>query len=959
MQIRRGKSFFWMTVFSIALASFLSSSVFAEDELSITISSHLVSMNLFIGEYGEESQTITATTTNSAGYTIGIRTTGESSALVNVADDDYIIPTLTLPSGSDSVPASGLNGYGYSIDGGTSFLPLPEPSLKTTRLFKTTAPGTNTHELTFGVRVPVNTVAGTYENTFSIEIVANLEPCAAESICYFGNNDDGTGEMDDQTPVASNSSVMLTPSNFSRAGYGFVGWNTAMDGTGTDYGPSQTITVGDLSEEGLQLYAKWVQSAGDLQGWRGCETMNVGDVTALTDTRDGSTYAVAKYKDEKCWMMENLRLDLSDADVTISAQNTNRPTSNFMTLANAHPSSSNSFCTGNNASCVNRVLHNTNNINRELTPSYNSNNSSSSWYSYGVYYNYFTATAGNGGYSLATKGATVNGDICPAGWRLPTGYIKSNDLGVLDVKYDGTGINQETGTDGALASARWRAYPLNYIYSGEQKESSGYNRGNSVGMASASNNTANTAYNLWVRVAGVSMTGNSTSKLRGQTVRCLARDAITIVGNVHYDSNGGTGTMNDQTGVDFATAVASSNQYTRQNYRFSGWNTSANGSGVAVSEGDVLDTAATTLHLSDGDTMTLYAMWQPIYRVVYDGNGADAGSMASVTQENIQSNSNLVASNYSKNGYGFAGWSADANAGTKLLNHESVTVYGPNQVVRLDNAFTSQADANNQITLYAVWLPADTTDTMQSFSSTRCATMSAGEYLALRDERDGNVYAVSKLADGHCWMTENLRLLPPAVTFNTTNTNNPTTAFISEAPLSQDSNTLCKTDTSTCVDQVLFNANDINRGLTASPSALDSSSSWHSYGVMYGWYTATAGNGKLETASGNVAGDICPAGWRLPTGGGSGEFMSLTNAVGGANNMEKNNNLLAFPNNFIYSGDYNYNISGGRGTYGRYWSATPNGRAKAYRLGVALSNWVTPDGSWNKWDAFAVRCIVK
>ena len=69
-------------------------------------------------------------------------------------------------------------------------------------------------------------------------------------------------------------------------------------------------------------------------------------------------------------------------------------------------------------------------------------------------------------------------------------------------------------------------------------------------------------------------------------------------------------------------------------------------------------------------------------------------------------------------------------------------------------------------------------------------------------------------------------------------------------------------------------------------------------------------------ASGNVAGDICPAGWRLPTGG-------------------------------------------GRGTYGRYWSATPNGGAKAFRLGVASTNWVTPDGAWNKWDAFAVRCIVK
>ena len=949
-----------MAFFTVLLASLASGVVFAEDNISISISSDSVVMNLMPGQLGEETQTITASTTNVAGYTIGLRTIGQSSALTNTADDSYTIPTFVLPDGSDSIPVDELSdGYGYSLDGGENYLPVPEPAVRATTLFKTTASGANTHELTFGVKPATSTVAGTYTNTFVIGIVANLEPCAPESVCYFGNGDDGDGEMEDQESVVSGSTIMLTPSNFSKPGYGFAGWNTEMDGTGTNYGPSQTITVGDLSEEGLQLYAKWVQSAGDLQGWRGCETMNEGDVTALTDTRDGSTYAVAKYADGKCWMMENLRLDLSDTDVTISAQNTNKPTSDFMTAANAHPASSNTFCSGNNSGCVDRVLYNTNNINRELDPSYSANNSSSSWYSYGVYYNYYTATVGNGGYSLTTRGAQVNGDICPMGWRMPTAYTRSNDLGNLDVRYGGTGISQNEEPVGSAASERWRAYPLNFIYSGEYRDSAGYNRGNSTGMNSANNSAANSAYNLWVRAAGVNMTANNTSKLRGQTVRCVAKDVIDITGNVHYEGNGGTGTMADQTNVNFANAVASSNQFTRANYRFTGWNTSANGSGVAVSEGGALDTAATTLHLSDGDTMTLYAMWQPIYRVVYAGNGADAGSMASVTQEDVTSSFNLIASNYSKNGYGFAGWSADANAGTKLLNHESVTVYGPNQWITLDNAFLSNADANNQITLYAVWLAEDTADTLQSFNSTRCSSMSTGDYLALRDERDGDVYAVSKLVDGHCWITENLRLDPSATAFSATNTNIPTANFVNEAPLSQDSTTLCNTDSSACIDQVLFNANNINRSLTATPNTNNDSSSWYSYGIMYGWYTATAGNGDYAKSSGNVAGDICPAGWRLPTGGTSGEFVSLANAVGGSTDTAKNNNLLAFPNNFIYSGDYNYNVSGGRGTYGRYWSATPVNNVKAYRLGVAISNGATPSGSWNKWDAFAVRCVAK
>lgn len=961
MRVRRGKVLLSVSVFFMILVACTGASVCAEDEtIRISISDSFMEMNLMPGEFGEESQTITAWTSNEAGYTIGMKTTGESSALTNVADGSYSIPTFATPTETDGTPVDELGGgYGYSLDRGEHYLPVPEPSTtKATTLFKTTSSGESNHELTFGVNVPTNTAAGTYSNTFVIEAVANLDPCAAEKICYFGNGDDGDGEMEDQGPVASGSSVMLRPSNFSKPGYGFVGWNTAMDGMGTNYGPSQTITVGDLSEEGLQLYAKWIQSSGDLQGWRGCQAMNVGDVTALTDTRDGNTYAVAKYADEKCWMMENLRLDLSDTDVTISTQNTNKPTDDFMTLANTHPASSNSFCNGGNAGCVDRVLHNTNNINRELTPSYNANNTSSSWYSYGVYYNYYTATAGNGGFGLATKGAQVNGDICPAGWRMPTAYTKTNDLGALDTAYGGTGVKQETDEEGTLASERWRAYPLNYIYSGEQKETSSYNRGNSTGMNSASNYASTSIYNLWVRAAGVSMTGNNTSKLRGQTVRCLAKDTIDIVGNVHYDSNGGIGTIADQTNVNFANATASSNQYTRSNFKFVSWNTRADGSGVAVPEGGALDSVATELQLVDGDTLTLYAIWQPIYRVVYAGNGADGGSMTNIIHEGVTTGVSLIASNYSRHGFGFAGWSPDADAGTKLLNHESVTVYGPNQTAIVNSEFAKNADSDNQITLYAVWLPEDTVDTMQTFSSTRCAAMNTGEYLALRDERDENVYAVSKLVDGHCWMTENLRLDPSTTAFSSANTNDPTSTFIDDAALSSDSTTLCNKSTSACIDQVLFNANNTNRSLTAEPKANNNRSSWYSYGIMYGWYTATAGNGDYELASGNALGDICPAGWRLPTGGTGGEYANLVNSVGGTATVA-NDRLLSFPNNFIYSGDYNYNTSGGRGTYGRYWSATPNNTAKAYRLGVAISDGVTPLKAWDKWDAFAVRCIAQ
>ena len=64
--------------------------VWAEDEtISISISDDSVVMNLMQGEFGEETQTIEAWTSNEAGYTVGMRTTGTSSALMNVVDNSY------------------------------------------------------------------------------------------------------------------------------------------------------------------------------------------------------------------------------------------------------------------------------------------------------------------------------------------------------------------------------------------------------------------------------------------------------------------------------------------------------------------------------------------------------------------------------------------------------------------------------------------------------------------------------------------------------------------------------------------------------------------------------------------------------------------------------------------------------------------------------------------------------
>ena len=174
--------------------------------------------------------------------------------------------------------------------------------------------------------------------------------CASGYICYDGNGA-SAGTMDAQA-ATNGSNVNLTPSNFSRPGYGFAGWNTMPDGTGTNYGPGETISM--PSSGGLNLFANWLKPTGVLQTWAGASSMNVGDVIALRDNRDNEVYTVAKLADNNVWITENLRLVPNTANFTV--KNTNNPTTAFL---NAVPTSSSSTtqCSTDNSACDDNVIH--------------------------------------------------------------------------------------------------------------------------------------------------------------------------------------------------------------------------------------------------------------------------------------------------------------------------------------------------------------------------------------------------------------------------------------------------------------------------------------------------------------------------------------------------------------------------------------------------------------------------
>ena len=193
--------------------------------------------------------------------------------------------------------------------------------------------------------------------------------------------------------------------------------------------------------------------------------------------------------------------------------------------------------------------------------------------------------------------------------------------------------------------------------------------------------------------------------------------------------------------------------------------------------------------------------------------------------------------------------------------------------------------------------------------------------VTLTDTRDNNTYTVSKLADGECWMTKNLRIIDKTIT-------------------PADSNVTANyTIPASSING--FNAYNTNNAY------LDSI-----HGGYYTWTTATAGTGTtaLSANGHNTTVSICPKGWRLPTSGASGEFQALYN------NYNSSSSIMSAPAKFSLSGaTYNNSYFEGEGSY---WSSTVSSIYKAYYLGLTTSD-VNPsrDDHGYMLNGFSVRCI--
>ena len=323
------------------------------------------------------------------------------------------------------------------------------------------------------------TVQGDIDYTGSATLTAQWElNCTANKICYKSNEPSGiisgttpdqaiiymtsstaAGSVDETTLSSSTTELTLTPPNMTLTGYGFKGWNTKADGSGTMYGPNETITLTSdqrtlLEAYGLPLYAQWVASAGNMTNWGGCSNLSQGSVTALT--YDGDTYAVAKLADNKCWMIENMRTT-TNAGTDKGTSWTTTPTDRQYNLVNLTGSDPSPIATGGSAI---------------------------QWKFYGAGYSWASAIGDDSEYGTQYMNPNTalesRQGICPAGWRLPRGY--AGDGTTNDSNSDTRHLNyllngSYSDVTSSAATNNWRKFPNNLAFTGRWTSSTSQLRG--------------------------------------------------------------------------------------------------------------------------------------------------------------------------------------------------------------------------------------------------------------------------------------------------------------------------------------------------------------------------------------------------------------------------------------------------------------------------------------------------
>ena len=341
----------------------------------------------------------------------------------------------------------------------------------------------------------------------------------------------------------------------------------------------------------------------------------------------------------------------------------------------------------NSAPAMNSPMTNTNSSTApSFTVTYNANGSTGG--SVPVDSNTYTQ-----GQTVTVLGNTLN--LARTGYTFTGWSISSSGSGTSYIQ----GNTFAMGSANVVLYAKWTAnptYTITYNANGATggsvpSDTNNYEQGATVTVLGNTGNLARTGYTFagW----SISSSGSGTSYIQGNTFAMGSANVVLYAKwtsnptyTVTYNANGATGgsvpsdTNNYEQGAT-VTVLGNTGNLAKTGYTFAGWDTQADGSGTAYTQGQTFTMVTANV--------VLYAKWtaNPTYTVTYNGNGNTGGSVP-VDTNNYEQGATVTVlgntGNLAKTGYTFAGWT-QVNGGTAYSQGQTFTLGSAN------------------VTLYAKW----------------------------------------------------------------------------------------------------------------------------------------------------------------------------------------------------------------------------------------------------------------
>ena len=682
------------------------------------------------------------------------------------------------------------------------------------------ATGTATSGNTSNWAMKLSAVSGTYvptihsteenSNTYSFTNYHTIPSEYTKVASYSSNTDVTTGSSFKSTYAAFISQTQLADSYTGKVKYTVVH-------------PSSELAPVEISQ------LTYMQDFKNLTSSQRVSVLNLMEYNTtynLIDNRDNKTYKVAKLKDGNIWMAENLDLgritltgDLTSANTNLDANANTVTASDFNAWAKT--SGTGSYTTA------------------ELIPVTGTDSTSNT--PYGTLYNYCAASAGTICSADGENKDDATSDLCPAGWRLPTG----GDSGEFQALYNLTDYNNPTKMHAPITGGG-----AAFAFSGHFYSSTPTNQG--LGGYYWSSTKENKSRMYYSNFGAYDVFPNRVDiRYSGYAIRCVVKKPHSLT-------------------ISYSAGVSS-----------------VQINGVIV---------------QDGETIEL-----------------EEGRPYSIT---------MIPSA----GYLFSPWSGEPGAIDSISSQTTVYTVGSSDATLTANASYVSTE-------------------MQNISSGSCTTIAS----YARDNRDDHIYLIQRLADGNCWMMENLDLgrtnLITDLTSNNTNLSNTITATTFNGWRKT-----AGTETYTAGEFIpLTTSNTMDR------RDIDQTSGT-SYGTLYNYCAASASTICTDYLWNDPSSryDICPAGWRLPIGGDTGGEFSALNSFTDYNTLAKMRAPIADGGAaFALAGYFGNSTPTGQGVYGHYWSSKNKTGSTTDMNILLLYSSVLANYSSSRTSGYAVRCIMK